>query len=124
MPDATPFHVSVDASGPTSGVATLTLEQGDRPVVVLDLALIQRLEATLRSLPHGILGLVVVSAAPRAFVAGADLRSITELDDAALERYLAYGSRVFGMLSQLPFPTAAAIHAAVLGGGGFVEGEG
>jgi 3-hydroxyacyl-CoA dehydrogenase/enoyl-CoA hydratase/3-hydroxybutyryl-CoA epimerase len=51
------------------------------------------------------------------FIAGADLKSIAELDDASLERYLAYGQQVFGMLARLPCPTAAAINGAALGGG-------
>lgn len=117
MSSATPFVIAVDAAGPTAGVATITLEQAGKPVVVLDLSLIQRLEATLRVLPKGVVGLVLASASERAFVAGADLKSIMDLDDAPLERYLAYGSKVFGMLSQVPFPTAAAINGAVLGGG-------
>jgi hypothetical protein len=61
-----PFRVQVESTGPASGVATLFLDAGERPVVVLDLPLVQRLEATLRTLPTGLLGLVVASATPRA----------------------------------------------------------
>lgn len=100
-----------------AGIAVVTLDQPGKPVVVLDLALIQRLERTLATLPPGLRGLVLASASPRAFVAGADLKTISEWDDNQLHRYLEYGSRVFGLLGQLPFPTAAAIHGATLGGG-------
>lgn len=117
MSEAGPFSVEVDSSGPWAGVGVLRLEQPGKPVVVLDHALIRRLEATLRAMPKGLIGLVLASASERVFVAGADLKAITELDDAALEKYLAYGSMVFGMLGQLPYPTAAAINGAVLGGG-------
>ncbi|MDX2133064.1 MAG: enoyl-CoA hydratase-related protein [Planctomycetota bacterium] len=109
--------VQIERSGPLAGVAVLSLEQAGRPVVVLDLALIRAIEAAVHALPGDLRGLVLASNAERAFIAGADLTAIRDLDDEALHRYLAYGSKVFGMLSALPYPTAAAIHGAALGGG-------
>jgi len=88
-----------------------------RPVVVLDGDLIERLDATLDALPSDLVGLVLASNAPRAFVAGADLKSIVSMSDTDLDIYLARGQDVFGRLSQLPCMTAAAIHGATLGGG-------
>jgi enoyl-CoA hydratase/carnithine racemase len=111
------FRVEPERSGHLPGILTLWLDQGDRPVVVLDEALIRRLETTLAALPGNAEGLVLASAAPRAFVAGADLSAIADLSDDHLHRYLQFGSRVFAMLCALPYPTAAAIHAAALGGG-------
>ncbi len=113
-----PLQVDVDASG----IATLTLEQPGSPMVVLDETLIRRIEAALRGLPKDISGFVLASASPRVFIAGADLKTI-QADpanpdaDRALDAYLAYGQRVFGMLCTLPCPTAAAIGGAALGGG-------
>ncbi len=104
-------------AGPFAGIVVVRLEQPGKPVVVLDHDLIRRLEATIKSLPKDARGLVLASASERVFVAGADLKAISELDDDQLHRYLEYGSRVFGMLSQLPYPTAAAINGAALGGG-------
>jgi 3-hydroxyacyl-CoA dehydrogenase/enoyl-CoA hydratase/3-hydroxybutyryl-CoA epimerase/enoyl-CoA isomerase len=115
-----PFAIERDTTGPHAGVVTVRLDQPGRPVVVLDHALIQRLEATFRAIDREaerVAGLVLASASERAFVAGADLRAITELDDQSLERYLEYGSRIFGMLCRFPFPTVAAICGAALGGG-------
>lgn len=113
----TPFTLECDDAGPLAGVFVVRLEQAGRPVIVLDEDLIRRLEASLRALPAACAGLVVASASERVFVAGADLRAIADTDDTRLDRYLAYGQRVFGMLSQLPYPTAAAINGAALGGG-------
>lgn len=107
-----------ETTGPGAGCVIVRLEQPGKPVVVLDLPLIQRLEATLRSIrTSSAAGLVLASASDRVFVAGADLKSISELDDAALHRYLEYGATVFGMLHEMPFPTVAAINGAALGGG-------
>jgi len=112
-----PLPIMQDASGEFAGVCTVQLEQPGKPVVVLDHELIRRLELTLRSVPRSALGVVLASASDRVFVAGADLKAFTELDDSQLERYLAFGSTVFGMLSAFPFPTVAAINGAALGGG-------
>jgi enoyl-CoA hydratase/carnithine racemase len=114
---ATPLPVTIEQDGPFAGIATLTLEQPGKPVVVLELEVFQRLEAALASLPRGLVGLVVASASERVFVAGADLKSIMDLNDEQLDKYLQYGSKVFGMIADLPYPTAAAIGGAALGGG-------
>lgn len=115
MPDAPLPIRTVDA--PSGPVAVLTLEQGDRPVVVIDESLLNRLDRALAAVPRGLAGFVLESAAPRAFVAGADLKSIMAMDDPALHRYLEFGASVFQRISDLPCPTAAAIHGACLGGG-------
>ncbi len=107
---------TIDA-GETGTVAVLTLEQGDRPVVVLDEFLMQRLDRSLAALPRGIDGFILESAAPRAFVAGADLKAIMAMDDPALYRYLEYGASIFQRISDLPCPSVAVIHGACLGGG-------
>lgn len=106
-----------DESGEFTGIFTVTLEQPGRPVVVLDHPLIQALEATLRSVPRDARGLVLRSGSERVFVAGADLKTIVEWNDSRLHAYLEMGARVFGMLCSFPFPTAAAINGAALGGG-------
>ncbi len=98
-------------------VLVLTLEQGDRPVVVIDESLLNRLDAALAGLPGDLAGFVIESSAPRAFVAGADLKAIMAMDDPALHRYLEFGASVFQRISDLPCPTVAAIGGACLGGG-------
>ncbi|MBS0188345.1 MAG: enoyl-CoA hydratase/isomerase family protein [Planctomycetes bacterium] len=117
MTNAQPLPVERHADG----FATLTLEQPGKPVVVLDLELLQRLDAALRPLTgaagRDIRGLIVRSASERVFVAGADLKAISESSDDQLDRYLAFGQRVFCTLATLPFPTVAAINGAALGGG-------
>lgn len=114
MTNALPLlPLSVDSDN----IATLTLDQPGKPVVVLDHELIRRLEATLREVPRSVAGLILNSSSARVFVAGADLKAISELTDDQLHAYLKYGSKVFLMLSDLPCPTVAAINGAALGGG-------
>jgi enoyl-CoA hydratase/carnithine racemase len=96
----------------------VTLSQPDRPVVVLDGALIRRLDATLDAVlekgkPKGL----VLASDSRVFVAGANLKEIMDLDDAGLMDYLAYGAKVFRRLSEMPCTTVAAVNGAALGGG-------
>jgi 3-hydroxyacyl-CoA dehydrogenase/enoyl-CoA hydratase/3-hydroxybutyryl-CoA epimerase len=101
----------------TKKIATLTLDQPGRPVVVIEQALLEQLDATLDSLPGDLDGFVLASAADRAFVAGADLKAIMALNDEQLHTYLEFGARVFQRIADLPCPTAAAIHSTALGGG-------
>lgn len=112
------FDIEALAHDGGGRVAVLWLDPGDKPVVVLNEHVLARLDATLEGFdPEGFAGLVLASRSPRAFVAGADLKSIMAMDDPALDAYLAFGQRVFGRLSQLPISTAAAIGGAALGGG-------
>ncbi|MEZ6243830.1 MAG: enoyl-CoA hydratase/isomerase family protein [Phycisphaerales bacterium] len=114
---AQPLPVRYEGRGDRGRVGVLTLDPGERPVVVIDAGLVARLEATLGALPDDLAGLVVASGSERVFVAGADLKEIQAADDAALLAYLEHTADVFGRLSQLPYPTAAAINGAALGGG-------
>ncbi|QOJ01533.1 MAG: enoyl-CoA hydratase/isomerase family protein [Phycisphaeraceae bacterium] len=109
-----PFPILRDDA---TGVLTIRLDQPGKPVVVLDHPLIQRLDATLDHLPRDAAGLILASASPRVFIAGADLRSIHDWPDDQLHRYLRFGSRVFARLASTPFPTVAALNGAALGGG-------
>ena len=100
-------------------IATLWLDGGGSPVVVLNRALLQRLHTALDQLENleGIKGLILRSDCDRVFVAGADLAEIDALDDQGLHAYLAFGTTVFGRIASLPYPTVAAIQGAALGGG-------
>jgi enoyl-CoA hydratase len=110
-----PFHR--DESGPFAGIGVLRVESPGKPVVVLNMELVDRLEASLNALPRDLRGLVLASASERVFIAGADLKAIQDLSDSDLHRYLARAGRVYGLIAKLPYPTVAAINGAALGGG-------
>ena len=104
------------------GIVSIILESLGRPVVILDHALLGRLDASLDVLAESmetqpVTGVLLRSDCPRVFVAGADLREIDDLDDQSLLEYLAFGSSVLAKLAALPCPTIACIDGATLGGG-------
>ncbi len=61
---------------------------------------------------------LVVTGAGRAFVAGADIAGIAQLEDAfAAREFSLLGQDVCNTLAALPFPTVAAVNGFALGGG-------
>jgi enoyl-CoA hydratase len=112
---------SVTMTSRDDGVAVLTFDQpGSRanilsPAVWTDLAA-ALVEAASRS-PRGLL---LVSAKPGIFIAGADLnviRAAPAPNDPALRELIEQGLRVLESLESFPAPTVAAIDGAALGGG-------
>ncbi len=114
---SSPLRFEREEKGPAAGVVTVWLEQPGRPVVALDRALFERLDATLDAIGATAKGFVLASTAERAWVAGADLKEIDALSDDQLQDYLELGARVMGRIAHLHCPTVAAIHGATLGGG-------
>lgn len=116
MPDT--LRILTDDSGPTAGVATIYLDDESKPVTVLNRAMIARLGATLDEVERmNPTGLVLATSHGRVFVAGADLKEISELPDEELDAYLAEGQRVLGRIAGMGCTTVAAINGAALGGG-------
>jgi 3-hydroxyacyl-CoA dehydrogenase/enoyl-CoA hydratase/3-hydroxybutyryl-CoA epimerase len=62
-------------------------------------------------------GVVLRSAKPRIFIAGADLKSMMNASALEIEEMVELGQRIFTSLKRLPMPKVAAIHGACLGGG-------
>lgn len=79
------------------------------------LGLNDELAALERARPKGV---VVWSAKPNGFIAGADITEFTQLTSAAMGYELIRGGQqVLDRLAALPCPTVAAIHGFALGGG-------
>ncbi len=62
-------------------------------------------------------GLVIRSAKPSIFIAGADLNVLSSARGDDLRDLIELGQATFEKLARLPFPTVAAIHGACVGGG-------
>ena len=114
---AQPLRIERDDTGPAGGVATILLDDPERPVTVLNRSVIESLDRALDQVGNHVNGLVLATSHGRVFVAGADLAEINGLSDAELDEYLTLGQRVFGRIAALPCCTVAAINGAALGGG-------
>ncbi len=113
---STAFELAV---GP-DGLATLTFDSPGRPVNVFTREAMAELEEVIGRLAgrSDVRFLVLLSAKPENFVAGADIDEIAGVEDPALAAEGArLGQRLFGAWSELPFPTAAAVRGSCMGGG-------
>jgi enoyl-CoA hydratase/carnithine racemase len=104
------------------GVAVLTFDQPGSKANVLTGELWTEFSAALAALDSRIdlKGLVLASAKPGIFIAGADLKllgSVSGPNDPLVRAFMEQGLRVLEQLEALPFPTCAAIDGAALGGG-------
>ena len=100
-------------------IAVLTFDRPDSAANIFDRATLEELNAHLDAIERDstLRGVVLTSAKPGIFIAGADLHSLSTAPMNALRDIVEFGQRVFSRLAALPFPTAAAIHGAALGGG-------
>ena len=100
-------------------IAWLTLDKPDAGANALSRDVLTELDARLADLeriaPRGV---VVISGKDSGFIAGADIKEFTTLEDTAdAEALIDHGQRVLARLERLPCPTVAALHGFALGGG-------
>src|SRR2546426_213355 len=109
---------SVRTSTDSDNVLTIVLDVPGKPVNTCTPQLLAELSAVVdprgKSKPAG---LIIASAKPRSFNAGADLFMIRDMDAGRLDSYLAEGQALFERIACLPMPSVAAINGDCLGGG-------
>jgi enoyl-CoA hydratase/carnithine racemase len=103
-------------------IARLTFDQPNSRANVFSKVILTEFGQKLDELVHRprVRGLVLDSAKPGIFVAGADLKEFADADPAdpqPTRDYLELALRVLETLEALPYPTVAAIDGATLGGG-------
>ncbi|MDB6032846.1 MAG: fatty-acid oxidation protein subunit alpha, partial [Verrucomicrobiales bacterium] len=102
------------------GICVLTFDRPGSSANIFDRGTLEELNDHLNFLDRssGIKGVVVTSAKPSIFIAGADLHALGQLKGAEqLGEYIRLGQGVFSRLEALGIPTVAAIHGACVGGG-------
>jgi enoyl-CoA hydratase/carnithine racemase len=103
------------------GVGMLTIDQPGSKANVLTRELWTDLDAAVEeAAKQPLTGLVIASAKPGIFIAGADLNLLADAtgpNDPNVRSFIEQGLRVLEKLESLPFPTCAAIDGAALGGG-------
>lgn len=103
------------------GFAQLIFDQPNSRANILSQALWTEFEHVLQTVarqPHR--GLLLTSARPGIFIAGADLKFLAEAmanDPTPITAFIEHGNLVLNLLEQLPFPTVALVDGAALGGG-------
>src|SRR6185312_8366278 len=101
------------------GVAWLLLDKKDAGTNTLNEEVLTELDAALAMVSQlRPTGLVIRSAKPGGFIAGADIGGFRGVTDVAkVEAEIARGHAVLDRLDALPVPTVAVIHGYCLGGG-------
>ena len=103
------------------GVCLLTLDRAGSSANIFDRATLEELRDELdfiESHAGTIKGVVLISAKPSIFIAGLDLKSISEkASPAEIREIIEMGQTQFNRIAALRIPTVAAIHGAAVGGG-------
>lgn len=100
-------------------IAWLHLDKADGGANVLSVDVLEELDLFIKDLSKKKLkGLVIRSAKPNGFIAGADIHEFTKLRSSSdAEKLIMRGQSVFDRLENMPFPTVCLIHGFCLGGG-------
>jgi enoyl-CoA hydratase/carnithine racemase len=103
-------------------IAVLTFDNANSKVNILSRAMWAEFQLTIYPLAarEAVRGLILRSAKPGNFIAGADLKELADADPARpepTEKFIQAGNGVLLLLERMPFPTIALIDGAALGGG-------
>lgn len=99
--------------------AILVFDREGSSANIFDSATLKELSGLLDELATQpeVTGLLIRSAKPDIFIAGADLKELSSARGERLDELIATGQALFNRIADLPYPTVAAIHGACVGGG-------
>ncbi len=100
-------------------IAWLYLDKAETKTNVLSADVLEELDLFLLNLSfEEMKGLIILSDKKNGFIAGADIKEFTRLEDSAdAEKLIRSGQMVFDRLEKMRFPTVSLIHGFCLGGG-------
>jgi 3-hydroxyacyl-CoA dehydrogenase/enoyl-CoA hydratase/3-hydroxybutyryl-CoA epimerase len=115
MPPASAFRLTVEPDG----LAVLVFDTPGERVNKFSTPVMREFERVVDGLAarSDVKALLLLSAKPGIFIAGADVNEIAKADRLTDPELVRRPQRVFGKLANLPFPTVAAIDGACVGGG-------
>jgi len=99
-------------------VATVTINRPDK-LNALNGQVLDELKEVFKTIENrdDILGVFLTGAGQKAFVAGADIRELSELDEKSGEKVSRKGQKVFKKIENLRKPVIAVVNGYALGGG-------
>jgi 3-hydroxyacyl-CoA dehydrogenase/enoyl-CoA hydratase/3-hydroxybutyryl-CoA epimerase len=114
-----PLERTIKRSTRDGQIRVLTFDRPGSAANIFDQRTLLELEKELEFIAGStnLKGLVLTSAKPAIFVAGADLRAMSEASPEGIRELVELGQRVMNRLASLQIPTVAAIHGAAVGGG-------
>ena len=108
------IHLNIDRD-----IALLCFDRVGSSANIFDEKVLLELDKALHIIEenHSLNGLVIYSAKPTIFIAGADIKTLSSSPEAEIHNLINLGQSVFDRLEALKIPTVAAIHGACVGGG-------
>ncbi len=100
------------------GVLTITVNRPDK-MNALNLATVEELRTAIQRVydDSEIHGVIITGAGDKAFVAGADIKEIAELNEVNARKFAENGQEVFAQIENCHKPVIAAVNGFALGGG-------
>lgn len=117
-----PINTITKVTYPQTGIAMITMDAPESAANILNEQLFAELDRTMAELAEqkDLTGVILTSAKPTIFVAGADLKRIAATLDWPEKKIIEFcqrGRAVMARFSRCPFVSIAAIHGACVGGG-------
>ncbi len=97
-------------------ICILTIS-AEKSLNALNSRILTELDDFLSNVESDTSGLIITGAGDKAFVAGADISEMCNLDGEGGRKFGQFGSEVFAKIENLPIPVIAAVNGFALGGG-------